>query len=589
MRAPSPVYNVDISPQVESAAGQAEAPVLRSGTATTLRFGIGPRWASSVTPGLSPNAAILTATSDLRLTAVLACSFCDSHEAFMRDVVYRPSARESNVVSFTFTPRRPTAAEGTQFAGRLELSVFNDNTLQEYDRFVVPVSIAEEGTIPEVPTQAPLARPYAEPADAPLAADAVLRVVEDAGRQLQIEVIPLLPAVKTALEPLTFTADGLPRRFRTAPLNQRDLEKITTGAYARASAISLQGDLARRLDRGGPHPIVSPNALKTLMLSPAEAKNISTIIAETGQTLYRRLFVDGPDGGDLSRVIGMLEAAETDLGRPLRLHVVSDHLVLPWQYLHPVGPTIDPARFWGLRFDLSVQRVGNGAPERLGAAPSGTSRTVVFARHGSTSDQTVPLAMSQIAQLKSLPVPALKVVASGQELLTLLRSPSQDRAKVSAIVTFLHATSGKGLVTNDDPEGPLILFGDQDVVSADVLQSLPNSQSVEERRRERRYLGGAPLFILNACETGPSTIALPHSTFEEVAFELGAQGIVVTEVSVWVTLGHDVGTRLLRKLGAGQTVGHALTDVRRELLREKNNPLGVLYAYYGDPAATLRR
>ena len=97
MRAPSPVYNVDISPQVESAAGQAEAPVLRSGTATTLRFGIGPRWASSVTPGLSPNAVILTATSDLRLTAVLACSFCDSHEAFMRDVVYRPSARESNV------------------------------------------------------------------------------------------------------------------------------------------------------------------------------------------------------------------------------------------------------------------------------------------------------------------------------------------------------------------------------------------------------------------------------------------------------------------------------------------------------------
>jgi hypothetical protein len=71
-------------------------------------------------------------------------------------------------------------------------------------------------------------------------------------------------------------------------------------------------------------------------------------------------------------------------------------------------------------------------------------------------------------------------------------------------------------------------------------------------------------------------------------FQLGAQGVVVTEVSVWIRLGHEMATRLIKRLGKGEPIGDALTAIRRELYVEKNNPLGLLYVYYGEPAATLR-
>jgi len=94
--------------------------------------------------------------------------------------------------------------------------------------------------------------------------------------------------------------------------------------------------------------------------------------------------------------------------------------------------------------------------------------------------------------------------------------------------------------------------------------------------------------ILNACETGPAR-NLPYVKLQNAMFQLGAQGVVVTEVSVWISLGHEVATQLIDRLAQGEHVSDALTAVRRRLHEEKRNPLGLLYAYYGDPAATLRR
>jgi len=56
---------------------------------------------------------------------------------------------------------------------------------------------------------------------------------------------------------------------------------------------------------------------------------------------------------------------------------------------------------------------------------------------------------------------------------------------------------------------------------------------------------------------------------------------------VWINLGHDMATRLIARLGKGESVSDALTAIRRDLFAEKKNPLGLLYAYYGDPSATL--
>ena len=70
-------------------------------------------------------------------------------------------------------------------------------------------------------------------------------------------------------------------------------------------------------------------------------------------------------------------------------------------------------------------------------------------------------------------------------------------------------------------------------------------------------------------------------------FRLGARGVIVTEVAVWVPFGHEFATRLLDRLGKGEPVGDAVTQVRRALLKDRKNPFALLYAYYGDHALRL--
>ncbi len=576
-----PVYNVAISPTVQRTAPIAgRQVVVRSGTTSTLSFGIGPRWSNSVVPPQTPNPEIVDSQTDVALTAVLACSFCEEHSAFVRKVVYRAQERESNVATFPVVPRQPTAAEPDGFDGTIELSVYGDAKEQQYDRVIVPVRVVRDGQLIEAGPPPVQPSPFNAPVGAPLDADVALRFYVDTDHLL-VEINPLLPALQAQLDAIVQDSAGRLRSFRTAVMSQEDIAKITTGSYARTTAVSVQGDVAKQLSRPGTKPIVSDQSRTSLKLTALEGANLTAIIGGTGRTLYRRLFVDGPDGRELSNAIDVLERAEDSLklGRPLRLHVRSDTVTLPWQYLVPIGQApVDPTTFWGMRFDLSAERVNNGAPA-MGPPESAQSNVIVFARHGSQTDQTVPLAQKQINQLTQMPA-HVTPVQSGSDFLKELQV---DRSKVSAVVTFLHAS------TTQDPEGPVILFGDQDKVTADELDGLPNAQSVADRLAHPRYLSASPLFVLNACETGPSTIAVPHTTFEEAAFRLGAQGIVVTEVSVWVNLGHSVGTKLLARLGNGEPVSHALAEVRRELRRDGNNPLGLFYAYYGDPGATLRR
>lgn len=581
---PPPVYNVALSPQLAAAPGATDAVTIRAGAMSTLHFGIGERWPESVIPAQSPNPAITESTADVVLTAVLACAFCQEHPPFMRKVTYVAASRRSNVVEFTFVPRPPTTEEGDSYSGTLELAVYSDATEQLYDSVAVPVRVALEGA-PTGRTEMPRpVRTFDNETQAPLAADAVLRVYLAEDRQLLVEINPIAPELRTTVGPLVMSGSGL-RSFRTASLEASDIGRITTGVYVDASAISLQGDLARRLGRSGQRPTVSTVARETLTLSGTEKANLSEILAETGRMLYGRLFVDGPDGAELSKAVQALEAAHRLLGRPVRLHVRSDHLALPWQYLHPIGIGIDPAMFWGMVFDLSVERIHGSAPSTAPAGGEATPRTLLFARYGTEGDVTVTKAVEQVAQLRGLPGSNVVEVRSRDQLLAKLSGP--ERVSVSAVITFLHATAGSDLLGRE-PDEPVIQFGEMDVLTSRRLLSLRDNQTVEERRSQR-YLPAAPLFILNACETGPSTIAIPYNSFQQAAFTLGAQGLVVTEVSVWVSLGHEVGKRLLTKLGSGEPVSRALSSIRRELLQERNNPLGLLYSYYGDPGATLRR
>jgi hypothetical protein len=88
----------------------------------------------------------------------------------------------------------------------------------------------------------------------------------------------------------------------------------------------------------------------------------------------------------------------------------------------------------------------------------------------------------------------------------------------------------------------------------------------------------APLVILNACE---STVVTPEEIhgFLGKLGELGASGIVGSEIRVWSRLARPVGYQLVKRILEGQSVGETFLEIRRHLLRQCN-PLGLAYSFY---------
>lgn len=577
---PPIVYNADISPQLPRDPATPTLPVLRAREPVTLRFAIGPRWRDSLLPDVAPSSEILNSKDNLPLTVVLSCDFCEPRAESRLRMTYMPDLRRSDEVSFRFTPRR--RPDGKMYRGKLNLGIYNNKTGREYDRMLIDVAIAgtPSVSISDGRNIASLSAPSKPLADNGWEADVILHVDAANGSTVTMQVEPLSEQLKAKLGPLALSEKGL-RTFRTGIVNDKKLvDAMTNTTYGVVSAMSEQGTLLKRLSADGVDVAVSKKSQESLELTPDESERVSSVIAQLGKSLYLRLFAPPKADADLGKLIGQLEdagaAAPSD--RPLRVIINTDNISIPWQYLHPVGPDVDARKFWGLLFSLSVYRNSTYAQGRGENANTQQARKVVFARFGSSGDPSVPLAKQQEQQIRLLPVAEGDFVGvdNGPDLMNKLR---ERRKEISAIVAFLHARFAAG-----EPD-PQLMFNEGDVVSSRRLESLLTNVPMKEQ--DGHYLAGAPLVILNGCETGPS-VNLPHVSLEDVMFQLGAQGVVVTEASVWIPLGHNVGTLLIERLGKGETIADALTKVRRALYEKKSNPLGLLYVYYGDPTATFR-
>ncbi|MGE8450577.1 MAG: CHAT domain-containing protein [Pseudomonadales bacterium] len=588
-RADGPVvYNASLSPALPKSSAFPKRQVLKSGQATTLRFHLGPQDPLSILEAQIVATEIRTSKADVPLSVVLACSFCEPRANSLRHIVYKPDARRSNDASFAFTPQ--ASADGRAYTATLQILIINDTTGTEHDRLSIDVAVDAANATPataavgsEVSTRTVKA---VEPSAASSAwqPDLILYANEELGRYVSIEIEPVSAEMKALIGSLMLDASGARRKFRSGVDDATMVDAMTKTSYGVMSAVSLQGEFLDRLSATGVNAAVSDASQTTLKLNDSEAKVVAETIAASGRQLYRNLFTKSQES-DLRTAIRQIEsAADQPRARPLRLKVITDRISLPWQYLHPVGPSVDPNKFWGMRFSLSVLRTSTGGAGRGVQVGQPIVPTVVFARYGKSADDSVHRAIEQIAQLKQITFKEPLVVDSGPKLLN--DALTRDRRQVSAILTFLHASSG-AQTPADFTSGPQLEFNTGDLVTSETLENLLNIMSAEDLESRVPYLTSMPLVILNACETGPST-HLPHVKLQDALFQLGAEGVVVTEVSVWIPLGHEVATRLIDKLGKGEAVSDALTVVRRELYAEKKNPLGLLYAYYGDPAATLR-
>jgi hypothetical protein len=92
---------------------------------------------------------------------------------------------------------------------------------------------------------------------------------------------------------------------------------------------------------------------------------------------------------------------------------------------------------------------------------------------------------------------------------------------------------------------------------------------------------------MNGCETGTGGSApTTDDYFPGVWLKLGARGVLATDAPVWRCSTSCFMTSFLKGLKEGGFAARTVRSLRANFLAH-NNPTGLLYGYYGNPAVRL--
>ena len=573
----TPAYNAVLSPKLPAGRNY-----ISRTAPTQLTFFIGPPDPDSSLPPeqWTVNPTLVAQPGRVPLSVTMNCAFCTG-AVQKQPVTYDGVARVSSRAQFQITP----SAKWSGTAGEIVFSVATEGV--EFDRVTLPVSFQNDHPI-EVPGDVNVMSQSHVPAVKPAEEwkpDALLTIALDASGAITIRVQGVNEAVQQKLKDLgdRHLLDGAFRPFRTAEFTLPQLSALEIEQYLKISAVVQQNDaLARQLLHSDRRPGegVDPVTIG-VKLPPADGKALLERFCEAGTFLHAKLFADP----DLQDIVAALE--DLNVGRPLRLKIDSAQIYAPWQYLHPVGDC-DPERFWGFKFEITANpliALSGGAP-RSESSPKSLSSILFLAYKGDTADDQVrryAIAESEeIAKRIQKQRTALIMTDSSASFGTALKD---NRANLDLLVVFAHATTGARVVDVDgvkilaeDPAGPRIILTKADFVKSTDVYRLRTSLP----RTIRTVLENRPIVFLNACETGALGAApLTALGFPGTFLELGARAVVTTEAPVWALFGHRFGQDFTDALITGHRPSLALLELRKKYLAA-NNPLGLLYTYYGD-------
>jgi len=131
---------------------------------------------------------------------------------------------------------------------------------------------------------------------------------------------------------------------------------------------------------------------------------------------------------------------------------------------------------------------------------------------------------------------------------------------------------------------------DEEVTSDSRLRlSLGNEATIADLQsffatfEEKSASEGGPLIFLNACESSRidpmGVTSFPRFFLQENR----NRGFIGTETNIPDAFAADFSQCFYRALLKGLSVGKAIYQAKWTMLREKNNPLGILYVIYADP------
>lgn len=289
-------------------------------------------------------------------------------------------------------------------------------------------------------------------------------------------------------------------------------------------------------------------------------------LAKEGWHAFRKIFPD-PQAQDLVRTL-LADA-------PGRIEITSECFYVPWELIYPTDPrdAVSAREFWGFRHVLS-----RGIPRNFSARFLEPGIKTVQPRVGLLLYNALRAAVQvELPYFQALHADGIIVL----EKLAAL-DPERHEEGLSEVVRFF----------NQDRD--IVHFGchavveDEGLTRARMLIAEEFPLFLDNLEDNLDTICGAPLVILNACNTGKLN-PLYTADFTTALLQRGARGVVATDCAVPDGLAAVFAQRLHDELMKGQRLGASLLAVRLDFLEELGNPFGLLYSMYAHPDVRIIR
>jgi hypothetical protein len=575
------VYNAIFSPL--SALGNN---VLVDGQPTRVDFYIGDPSKDNAIPtdNITINSQVLAKSQ--HLTVTLSCSFCDQPMIQKGVMDYPPAQNAKSQTTFNIVPRNSLAktADNT-----LVFEVTGNGIL--YDNVVVPVAIAVGEKVSD--TAKASAAPNAAignigPPPGSRAVDLTI-TTKIKNNNVAINLTASNSDLAQAFGGKEKDQNGLPRDLDTGLAGATLSDTLREDYVALYAAISQDKNVAKSLHVDS-RALALPQSTK---LTSPQGQVLLGVMFKAGAILYRKLFVTSAEP-DLVTLTGTLDKFVRKDGKPLLIRIETGGISIPWELLHPTG-AMDQKKFWGFRYDMVIDPLGRPRPGFYPGILQYQTGPLIFGKYKAAlgedqEDQDVSNKADSEALYLSTTVGftgLLKVDSAD----AFKKALADNENTIRMVVIYLHARNNIAVqaLAGAAPaqpyvEGPELLFGASDTVTVGSLEELylglPQNQV--------QVFGVRPLVFLNACQTGTGNfLSTGDRNFPGTFLDMGARGVIATEAPVWITFADDFARALAKDLAGESPVSVSVLNERLSFLKSKNNPLGLMYEYYGGVDAAV--
>lgn len=149
----------------------------------------------------------------------------------------------------------------------------------------------------------------------------------------------------------------------------------------------------------------------------------------------------------------------------------------------------------------------------------------------------------------------------------------ENRTPIDQIQHFSCHCEIDEIVSSDS----MLIFSEKNNITISDLQA---SYAIPDPRERPKF---GPLIFLNACGTAEDNPMTVTSFPRFFIVENGNRGFIGTEINVPDSFAAEFSQCFYRGLLKGLTLGHAIHEAKWTMLRERNNPLGMLYTVYANP------